>query len=566
MIPNAVPVTLAAVMATLEADTTLGACRRRDLRSALQRIAMMTGKVPDRLPGELLLLRPMLNNIHPAAHGITPKTFANLRANFMAAVRHAGIVEARPQVLTPVWQSLHAALPTMRLRHGLSRFLRWCALQNLVPSALDGRALDEFFDWLAANALVKDPNAFVRRVGKLWNEAVVLLPDQGLQALTSPASSTNRVPRLPLTAFPESFRADLEAYLAQRADPDPFNPDAPPKPAKTSTIKLLREQLRLAANALVERGRDPATITSLSDLVEIEAFKEIQRQLLAEHDGAGSFWGEGVRKCLMTIAKHWCRLSEDRLKELRHLSRRVPRPEPGLTPKNRQLLRQFDDEANLARLLHLPARLFREARRTTPPDLKAARQAQIALAIEILLNCPIRASNLLSLQLDRHILRPAGTRGSAFLCLEPTEVKNEQRIDFQLPNHLQDMIDTYTERFLPVFGGTDGFLIVTSAGTPRGYGTLAHQVCRTIRVRTGVVLTLHQFRHLAAKLFLEKHPGGYEALRQLLGHRSIETTIRSYAGVQTRQAARLHDEVLTERRVALQHLSTGKPRRRPKLS
>jgi integrase len=564
MTPCSTPATLADVLILLEADSALGVNRRRDLRSALRRIARMSGKTLDRLPAELSLLRPMVNEIRPAAHDISEKTFSNLRSNFMAAVRHAGIIEARPQELTPVWEALHAALPTTRLRHGLSRFLRWCALKDLVPSALDAGALDEFRHWLSANALVKDPHRFVRRVGKLWNEAAHLLPDQGLAEIGLPAQPSNRMRRLPLAAFPESFQADLEAYLAMRADPDPFDPEAPPKPARPSTVKLLRDQLRLAANALVERGRDPATIKNLCDLVEVEAFKEIQRQILAEHDGEGSYWGEGVRKSLMTIAKHWCRLSEERLKELRHISRRVPKPEPGLTPKNRQMLRQFDDDANLARLLHLPARLFREALRTTPVTFKAAQKAQIALAIELLLNCPIRAENLRALQLNRHILRPAGSRGPAFLCLEPAEVKNEQRIDFELPKDLKAMIDTYAERFLPFFGGTDGFLFVTGSGTPKSYGALAHQVCRTIRDRTGLVMTLHQFRHLDAKLFLEAHPGGYEALRQLLGHRSIETTVRSYAGVQTRRAAHLHDQILQERRAALQHLGTGKPRRRPR--
>ena len=564
MTPNRAPATLADVLAALEADTALGSNRQRDLRSALQRIARMTGKPLERLPAELSLLRPLVNKIHPAAHNISPKTFANLRSNLLAAVRYAGVVEERPQVLTPAWQALHDALPTTHLRHGLSRFLRWCTLQDLVPSALDGRALDEFHDWLAANVLVKDPHGFVRRVGKLWNEAAQLMPDQGLPAILPPAAPSNRMRRLPLAAFPESFQMDLEAYLAQRADPDPFDPEAPPRPAKASTIKLLRQQLRLAANALVERGHDPIAIASLFDLVEIEAFKDILRQILAEHDGEGSYWCENLRKTLMTVARHWCKLPDDKLKELRHISRRVPKPEPGMTPKNRETLRQFDDEANLARLLRLPAQLFREALRTTPADLKAACLAQVALAIELLFNCPIRAANLRKLQLDKHVLRPAGPRGPAFLCLEPAEVKNEQRIDFELPEHLCNMIGIYAERFLPVFGGTEGYLFVTRAGTPRGYGTLAHQVCSTIRERTGLVMTLHQFRHLSAKLFLEEHPGGYEVLRQLLGHKSIETTVRSYAGVQTRQAARLHDQVLQDRRAALQHLSVGKPRHRPR--
>lgn len=125
------PVTLAAVMATLEADATLAASRRRDLRSALQRVAGMTGKPVDRSPTDLALLRPMLNAIQPAAHGISAKTFANLRSNLMPPVRRAGIVEARLPALTPAWQAFYAALPTKRLRHGLSRFLRWCALHRV---------------------------------------------------------------------------------------------------------------------------------------------------------------------------------------------------------------------------------------------------------------------------------------------------------------------------------------------------------------------------------------------------------------------------------------------------
>ena len=214
MTANQPPNTLADALAILQADTTLGANRRRDICSAPRRIAAMIGKPLDRLPAELSQLRPLLNGIRPAAHGISPKTLANLRSNFMAAVRHAGVVEARPQTLTPAWQALHTALPTPRLRHGLSRFSRWCAQQDLLPSTLDSEAFEDFRDWLAANALVKDPHRFARHVGTLWNETAKVLPNHGLPTIVPPAPPSNRVRRLPLAAFPESFRADLEAYLA----------------------------------------------------------------------------------------------------------------------------------------------------------------------------------------------------------------------------------------------------------------------------------------------------------------------------------------------------------------
>ncbi len=67
MTPDRTPTTLADALAALEADTALGANRRRDLRSALQCIARMTGKPLDRLPAELSLLRPMLNEIRPTS-------------------------------------------------------------------------------------------------------------------------------------------------------------------------------------------------------------------------------------------------------------------------------------------------------------------------------------------------------------------------------------------------------------------------------------------------------------------------------------------------------------------
>ncbi len=215
MTANQPPATLADVMDILQADTTLGANRRRDICSALRRSAGMIGKPLDRLPAELSQLRPLLNGIRPAAHGISPKTLANLRSNFMAAVRHAGVVEARPQTLTPAWQALHTALPTPRLRHGLSRFSRWCAQQDLLPSTLDSEAFEDFRDWLAANALVKDPHRFARNVGTLWNEAARALPDLYLPSLLPPPSPSNRRRRLPLSVFPQSFRTDLEAYLAR---------------------------------------------------------------------------------------------------------------------------------------------------------------------------------------------------------------------------------------------------------------------------------------------------------------------------------------------------------------
>lgn len=58
----------------------------------------------------------------------------------------------------------------------------------------------------------------------------------------------------------------------------------------------------------------------------------------------------------------------------------------------------------------------------------------------------------------------------------------------------------------------------------------------------------HLFRHIAAKLYLGANPGGYEVMRRVLGHARMETTSRSYAGLETRNAARHFDEEILKLR------------------
>ena len=192
MIDRRTSPTLDDVLQVLASNEAMSPARLRDMRSAVRRIGQMIGKPLDRLPANLSLLRSLVNELTPAAHEVSVKTFANLRSNLMAAIRHAGLAEDRPQALTPEFEVLYHALTTPRLRHGLSRFLRWCSMRDLTPASLDARTVVDFRDWLQANALVKDPSAFARQAGKLWNEAAVLLPKHGLQAVTLPARATNR--------------------------------------------------------------------------------------------------------------------------------------------------------------------------------------------------------------------------------------------------------------------------------------------------------------------------------------------------------------------------------------
>jgi site-specific recombinase XerD len=73
---------------------------------------------------------------------------------------------------------------------------------------------------------------------------------------------------------------------------------------------------------------------------------------------------------------------------------------------------------------------------------------------------------------------------------------------------------------------------------------LGAQIPKFIKKRTGIVINLHLFRHLAGYLFLKANPGQYEPVRQLRGHKSIATTLGFYVGLEEEDAFRRYDEVI----------------------
>jgi integrase len=55
---------------------------------------------------------------------------------------------------------------------------------------------------------------------------------------------------------------------------------------------------------------------------------------------------------------------------------------------------------------------------------------------------------------------------------------------------------------------------------------------------------VHQYRHAAAAMILKHRPGEYELVRQLLGHKSVETTRRFYLDLETTAASEIYTDIL----------------------
>jgi hypothetical protein len=83
--------TLADVLSLID-QTGLTGTRRRDMISAIKRICEMAGNTPECVCAGLPVLKEMLSRIRPAAHGVSAKSYSNLRSLLAAALELAGVI------------------------------------------------------------------------------------------------------------------------------------------------------------------------------------------------------------------------------------------------------------------------------------------------------------------------------------------------------------------------------------------------------------------------------------------------------------------------------------------
>jgi integrase len=121
------------------------------------------------------------------------------------------------------------------------------------------------------------------------------------------------------------------------------------------------------------------------------------------------------------------------------------------------------------------------------------------------------------------------------------------------------MIDHFLTRYRPLLTlDTGGLLFPGRDGGCKHITALTAQIERTVRNHTGLVVNPHLFRHLAGKLSQQFDPGNYELSRQLLGHRSTDTTVTYYTGQDTAAAVARYDANILERARSLRGQVVGR--------
>jgi integrase len=224
----------------------------------------------------------------------------------------------------------------------------------------------------------------------------------------------------------------------------------------------------------------------------------------------------------------------------------------GMTMKNKARLNQLADPRAKSLLLNLPAVVFARYAGVAKPTFKQAREVQDAAVLAVLLELPLRMKNIAYLDLDHHFHRPVSDGPGKWLVSIPGhEVKNDEDINGEFTEETSAMLDRYVSVFRPVLAAQpSSVLFVSRTGQAKRMTTWSTQFCSFIRRETGLALNPHIMRHFAANNWLDAHPDDAETARQLLSHRSIDTTRKFYAGANQRRSYRLYHDLLDNMKAA----------------
>jgi integrase len=517
--------------------------RRQEILAALRTVGRVLQRPLERIPADPRHLSAKLQDVAPRAIGLSPGRWANVRSLTRSALALGGQMSPGRHLtpLSPNWEALYRRLPSRRMRMELYRFLRFCSCQGIEPEAFTEAASSAFRADLENTFFLKDPGATFAAMARAWRAAQAVVEGWPPVAIAVP-DRRHRNWTHPWSHFPASLRQDCEAWCDRLAGRD-LLADGPMRAVRPSTVAHRERQIRTFACAVALQGRDPDTITSLRDLVEIEVLKSGLRYLIARNGGKATINIYYLAAALKAVAQHYLHMEQHRLDQMTAIMRRLAVGRRGLTETNRSRLRQLDDRENAKALVRLPSKLLVLAARN-PKARAGALQAQAAVATEILLMAPIRIGNLAGLDLDRNLIRP-GSGKEIHIVIEPEDVKNEEPLHFPLPAQSAALIDRYLTEFRPHLATPRcTALFPGKGGGPKSLSTLRAQISKTVKRYTGMTINPHLFRHIAAKLYLDENPGGYEVVRRVLAHRSTTTTETFYCGLETVSAVRHFDETI----------------------
>lgn len=535
--------TMAAVIDMISADVDLSERKRQEIRSAFNTLSKAFQCPLADLEANPRSLNARLQNFTPAMAGLSKPRWHNAISLMRFALQHLNVIDLPARSTTPFapeWAALFQPLTRMGDRLALAKFARFCSDAGIQPDDVTDATFDAFLKALTERAVVKLPHKVHRKAVVTWNRLVSTTRNWPSQLVAVPSYS--RVFVLPWKQFPATLKADVDAYLDRLAGSDLLGEDGF-KPLAPRSLKTRRHQLHAYLSSLVLEGHDAATLISLAVVVQPETVRKGLNFFIKRSTAKNYKQAHDIARMLVSLARHFVQADPETLVSLSNFGKRLRSTEFGMSPKNVDRMRQFDDADNVRALLLLPRQILAEVAKETVPTRSLALKVQSALAIELLLMVPMRRTNLAKLNIAEHIVR--SRRNVVRLSIPGTEVKNGVPIDTILTAETAELLDLYLTRYRPSLTEVPSpWLFPGLPNRPKSCERLAGQISDCVKDRLGLLVNPHLFRHIAAKLCLDRHPGQYGLVRLMHGHRSVDTTTRFYCSMETKPAHDLYDRLI----------------------
>ena len=529
--------------------------RRREIASAINTVAGWFKLPLDMIPASTSFLRDRFKHVHPTHVNVSRRRIQNVRSLIMAAFRAEGITTKLAPYMTPMapaWKTLWDMLDGSNYhRAELSRLFRYCSNQGINPDDLNDDISAAYLDALETEALVTKPRTRHQSVCRVWNKCADLYHEKGWPqiSLTEPRYD-DRLYSIDEALVSDGIKQDLDDYLTFLAGDDPFSAHA--KPFKPRSLASVKGHFWRYLSALHYKGVDLTALDHLADLVTNDMFTLGIRWFWERNQNETSKHIGEIAWAVRCYAVKHLTADDETIAFYAEAMKRLRINQQGLSDKNQTAMAQFDDPRVVETFVSLPPRLWDKAAtiQKTACSNRIAKKAcllvQASVAIEVLIFAPMRISNLQGLRLDEHISWQAGRMR---INIPRQQVKNDQALDFMLPESVSKRVKQYIDDWRPYLTTpANPYLFPGRNGKPKDRTCLRNQIENTLWNEAGIRLTPHQFRHAAAKILLDAKPGHYEVVRKVLGHKSLTTTYSHYAGAETQAAISLYDDVIIQHR------------------
>jgi hypothetical protein len=541
---------LADAIVIIAASKELPEQTRRHWITSLRQIAKALDRPLEVIPARYSAVRADLINLHEVPAGLTAKTLANHKSNVKSALLWLGREKGIPRHGAPLskeWGDLTSEITDPLMRARLSSFTRFCSANKNLPLEVDEAVVDRFMDYRLRCGKPAD-TAFRRLMARAWNGNVGTIAGWPVKRLVEPLVKS--LVEIPWSDFPAGLQRDIENYLQGLTRIRKNRLGQRIRPLKPITIRTRRAELQGAARMAVKVGVPIEKLISLSALLAPEVAEKVLNAYREKNGGNPKLYTIDLAGRFLAIAKETKCLSEsdcDLLDEMRVVLDE-DRPE-GFTPKNTALIREVLTPGVWDRVVNLPFAMMAVARRQQQHSpVRAAVTAQLAVAIAILTIVPVRIKNLTEVRLGINLNKPGRQKSQYWLSFPDYDVKNRMKLEYPLEDFVTPLIDEYVHDFRPTLlrGRNEDYLFPGMNKGAKGKVTFSGQITDRIVKRIGLRITAHQFRHAVGALILQKHPGNYELVRLILGHRNVQTTIRCYIGLKEIQATQIFGKIIRD--------------------